>query len=167
MLRDRSQVEDVIQNAVSKAFQKFDRFSQGTDFKAWIFRFVTLEILNQNRKGDFAWQAELPADSTIEDSWELLLASKTFDAMMENPDVVLEQVDDVLLDALQGLTTPERAVLLLRAIGDFSYKEIHELLGIPLGSVIGYLSRARYKLRHSLAEYATERGLFGRAFPGG
>jgi RNA polymerase sigma-70 factor (ECF subfamily) len=167
MLRDRSLVEDVIQSAISKAFQKFDRFSEGTDFKAWIFRFVTLEILNQNRKSTLAWQSEFPADLPVEDSWELLAASDTFDAMLENPDVVLEQLDDVLVAALERLTVPERAVLLLRAVGDFSYKEIHELLGIPLGSVIGYLSRARYKLRHSLAAYAAERGLFGRAFPGG
>jgi RNA polymerase sigma-70 factor (ECF subfamily) len=152
-------VEDVIHNAILKAFQKFDRFSEGTDFKAWIFRFVTLEILNQNRKSTLAWQSEFPADLPVEDSWELLAASDTFDAMLENPDVVLEHLDDVLVAALKRLTVPERAVLLLRAVGDFSYKEIHELLGIPLGSVIGYLSRARYKLRHSLAEYAAERGL--------
>src|SRR5258707_15476129 len=68
MLRDRSLVEDVIHNAILKAFQKFDRFSEGTDFKAWIFRFVTLEILNQNRKSTLAWQSEFPADLPVENS---------------------------------------------------------------------------------------------------
>ena len=62
--------------------------------------------------------------------------------------------------ALERLAPLERAVLLLRGVGEFSYKEIHELLAIPVGSVIGYLSRARKRLRIMLAEYAKERGLF-------
>ncbi len=73
--------------------------------------------------------------------------------------MLLDHLDDTLTAALEKLPTPERAVLLLRAIGEFSYYEIHGLLSIPVGSVMGYLSRARKKLRVSLAAYAAERGL--------
>jgi RNA polymerase sigma-70 factor (ECF subfamily) len=60
------------------------------------------------------------------------------------------------------LTPSERTVLLLRALGDFTYKEMRGILSMPLGSVMGYLSRARQKMRQSLAEYAAHRGLIRR-----
>jgi RNA polymerase sigma-70 factor (ECF subfamily) len=166
MLRDRSQVEDALQSAVAAAFAGFDRFMEGTNFKAWIFRFVTLEVFNRNRKHEpvsFSDAHEIPGDLPAEESWELVAIGDTFDAMIEDPDVVLEHFDDAVVGALQRLAPLERACLLLRAIGEFSYREIHELLSIPIGSVIGYLSRARRRLRITLAEYANERGLFRRA----
>ena len=160
MLRNRAQVEDAIQSAVADAFAKFDRYAKGTNFKAWMFRFVTLEVFNRNSKHEPAVLGEIPADLPAEESWELVLNGDTFDAMLEDPDVVLEHFDDVVVGALERLAPLERAVLLLRGVGEFSYKEIHELLAIPVGSVIGYLSRARKRLRIMLAEYAKERGLF-------
>jgi len=81
----------------------------------------------------------------------------------DDPDGVLEQLDDGLVEALGRLAPPERTTLLLRAVGEFSYEEIHEIMGIPPGSVVGYLSRARQKLRRSLAGYAAERGLPARS----
>jgi RNA polymerase sigma-70 factor (ECF subfamily) len=160
MLRDRSQVEDALQSAIADAFAKFDRYAAGTNFKAWIFRFVTLEVFNRNGKHEPVVLGEIPADLPAEESWELVLNGDAFDAMLEDPNVVLEHFDEVVVDALERLAPLERAVLLLRSIGDFSYKEIHELLSIPVGSVIGYLSRARKRLRISLADYATQLGLF-------
>jgi RNA polymerase sigma-70 factor (ECF subfamily) len=135
-------------------------------FKAWIFRFVTLEIFNRNRKHEPIAVDEIPADQSSEDAWSLISQEEMFTAMLDDPDVVLEHFDDVVVQALERLAPYERAVLLLRAIGEFSYKEIHELLSIPVGSVIGYLSRARKRLRITLADYAAERGLF-RPLPGG
>jgi DNA-directed RNA polymerase specialized sigma24 family protein len=87
--------------------------------------------------------------------------------LLEGPDGVLEHLDGPLADALGELPAAERAILLLRAVGEFSYEEIHELLSIPLGSVMGYLSRARLKLRRSRAGYAAQRGfLLRRSSPG-
>jgi RNA polymerase sigma-70 factor (ECF subfamily) len=160
MLRDRSQVEDVLQSAIADAFAKFDRYTGGTNFKAWIFRFVTLEVFNRNTKHEPVGLGEIPADLAADESWELVLNGDTFDAMLDDPDVVLDHFDDVVVDALERLAPLERATLLLRGIGEFSYKEIHELLSIPVGSVIGYLSRARKRLRIALADYATQHGLF-------
>jgi RNA polymerase sigma-70 factor (ECF subfamily) len=162
LLRNRSLVEEVIQDAVAAAFAQFDRYTAGTNFKAWIFRFVTLETFNRNRKHEPVLLGNIPADLPAEESWELVAQEDTLDAMLEDPDVVLEHFDDAVVSALDKLAAPERAVLLLRAIGELSYKEIHELLAIPLGSVIGYLSRARKRLRITLADYAAERGLYRR-----
>ncbi len=163
MLRDRFQVEDVLQSAVASAFSQFDRFVEGTNFKAWMFRFVTLEVFNRNRKQvpvTLGEMPEIPVDLSAEESWELVANVDTFDAMLKDPDVVLEHFDEVVVEALERLAPLERATLLLRSVGEFSYKEIHELLSIPVGSVIGYLSRARKRLRIALADYATQHGLF-------
>lgn len=160
MLRDRSQVEDVLQSAVAKAFAGFDRYVEGTNFKAWLFRIVTLEIFNRNRKHEPVVFGEVPTDLPVEESWELVAHEGVFAAMLDEPDVILECFDDVVVSALERLAPLERAVLLLRSVGEFSYQEIHELLSIPLGSVMGYLSRARKRLRIALADYAAERGLY-------
>ena len=162
MLRDRSLVEDVLQSSLARALAKFDRYAEGTDFKAWMFRFVTLEVFNRNRKHEPVAFGEVPVDLSAEESWALVGLQETFAAMLDDPDVVLEYFDDVMVDFLKTLPSLERAVLLLRSVGEFSYKEIHEVLSIPLGSVMGYLSRARARLRIALADYAAERGLFRR-----
>src|SRR5262249_14399368 len=100
MLRNRSLVEDVLQSAVATAFAHFDRFSEGTNFKAWLFRFVTLEIFNRNRKHEPIPLGEVPVDLSAEESWELVTLGDTFSAMLEDPDVVLEHFDDVVVGAL-------------------------------------------------------------------
>lgn len=162
MLRDRSLVEDVLQSSVARAFAAFDRYAEGTNFKAWMFRFVTLEIFNRNRKHEPIVFGDVPVDLSAEETWAVVSQEETFAAMLDDPDVVLKHFDDVVVDLLKTLPPLERAVLLLRGIGEFSYKEIQELLSIPLGSVMGYLSRARGRMRIALAEYAAERGLFRR-----
>jgi RNA polymerase sigma-70 factor (ECF subfamily) len=168
LLADRSQAEDVLQSAVAEAFARFasfDRAAPGANFRAWMFRFVTLEAFNRNRKrrpqlfgAAPPEAAAAPADAFAEEDW---------DALLEDPDRALEHFDDTLADALRRLPPPERAALLLRAVGELTYHEIHQLLSIPLGSVMGYLSRARWRLRRALADYAAARGLPGRGAPSG
>jgi RNA polymerase sigma-70 factor (ECF subfamily) len=163
MLRDPSQVEDVLQSAVMEAFARFDRYAAGSNFRAWVFRIVTLEVFNRNRKrGPVLW-GESPMDVPDVAPGGLPVPDDALEVLPDDPDGVLEHFDDQVVEALRQLAAPERAVLLLRAVGEFSYQEIHELLAIPLGSVMGYLSRARQKLRRSLADYAAQRGLFRRS----
>jgi RNA polymerase sigma-70 factor, ECF subfamily len=161
MLRNPAWVEDVIQAAVAEAYARFDRFTEGTNFRAWMFRFVTHEVFNRNRKREPVLWGEAPAEVPAfpPDGPD---AEDVFAVLLDHPDGMLEHFEGPLADALGQLPAAERAVLLLRAVGEFSYEEIHELLAIPLGSVMGYLSRARLKLRRSLAGYAAERGLLVR-----
>jgi RNA polymerase sigma-70 factor (ECF subfamily) len=164
MLRKRDHVDDVLQSVVMLAFERFDDFVERTNFKAWIFRIATLEIFNRNRKSSRGHESvsldELPGDLLADESWGFVEQERTFIAMLQDPEVVLDHFDDVVVAALDELAPRERAVLLLRSIGGFSYDEMHQLLDIPLGSVIGYLSRARQRMRLSLADYAAERGLY-------
>src|SRR5262249_44403281 len=125
--------------------------------------FVTWEIFNRNRKRQPESLSEYPAEPL-----DASLDSREWSSLvLDNPETVMEHLDDVLVEALGGLAPPERAALLLRAIGEFSYHEIPEILEIPTGSVVGYLSRARQKLRRSLADYASERGLTVRRLSSG
>ena len=155
MLRDRSLAEDVLQSAIVQAFAHFDGFTPGTNFKAWVFRFVTLEIFGQDRKRPLSFLGDFSGDDPV----AAPLPDKVGETLLRNPEAVFDLLDEEVVEALQRLSPPERAVLLLRAIGEFSYHEIHELLSIPLGSVMGYLSRARSRLRSMLADYAAREGL--------
>ena len=161
MLRNRSLTEDVLQSAVTAALVQFAA-QEVHDFKPWIFRIVTLEVFNRNRKHETASLGEIPTDLTADESCGLIDREEAFDALLEDPDAALQHFDDVAARALLALPAAERAVLLLHAVAELKYREIHELLSIPLGSVIGYLSRARKRLRLSLADYAAERGLHRR-----
>jgi RNA polymerase sigma-70 factor (ECF subfamily) len=162
MLRNPSDTEDVLQSAIMTAFGRFHRYAEGTNFRAWMFRFVTLEAFNRNRKRgpitaeEFLDDVAGPspeAPSEAESRWAMLL---------DNPDLLRDQFEDQVVAALDKLTAAERAVLLLRAVGEFTYHEMHEVLSIPLGSVMGYLSRARQKMRKALGDYAAQRGPFRR-----
>lgn len=159
MLRDPSHVEDVLQTAIMEAFARFDRYAEGTNFRAWIFRFVTLELFNRNRKreptpfGEGLDLDNIPAQPAQD------IPDDALAGILDNPGPLMEHFEDQVVDALWQLTTAERAVLLLKAIGEFSYHEIHNILAIPVGSVIGYLSRSRKKMRQMLADYSAQRGL--------
>jgi RNA polymerase sigma-70 factor (ECF subfamily) len=165
MLRNPSLVEDVLQSSIGKAYAAYGQHGEVRNFKAWIFRFLTWEIFNTNRKHEPLPIGEIPIDLSAEESWALVSQETAFAALLDDPDSVLDHFDEVVALALRHLAPLERAVLLLRAIGEFSYMEIHELLSIPVGSVMGYLSRARHRLRICLADYATEHGWLGPASP--
>jgi RNA polymerase sigma-70 factor (ECF subfamily) len=78
---------------------------------------------------------------------------------------VLEHCDDAIAVAVRELPELERHVLLLRAIAGLAYREIAEVLEVPLGTVMSYLSRARERMRRQLVEYGRERGLFDHQEP--
>jgi RNA polymerase sigma-70 factor, ECF subfamily len=143
--------QDALQNAVLRAFSAFDRYHENASFRAWMFTILTREAFALNRKhariARFEFQIEpevmeeLPG--TIETAGDL--------AASLAPEALTEALDQDLVMALKTLTDAERAVLLLRAIAGFRYREIGESLEMPLGSVMGHLSRARHKMRAAIS----------------
>lgn len=155
-LSNPSLVEDVLQTVVAKTFADFERFEQGTNFRAWIFRYLHHEVLACNRR-------EWKAPSAVEQppampGWEQLITEQAFDDLLTRSDEILDQCDDILANAVRQLPETERAVFLLRAIGEFKHAEIAEMLSIPVGTVMSHLSRVRAALRFRLLDYARERG---------
>ncbi|MEX0675903.1 MAG: sigma-70 family RNA polymerase sigma factor [Pirellulales bacterium] len=161
-LYDPNAVADVLQSAIEAAYRDFQLYVEGTNFRAWIFRFVHLEILNNNRKLERTRLATLPADVATEDVWELALDEPLFRELLDDPDPVLERCDDALAQAVRELSRSERDVLLLRAIGEFKYREIAEILQVPLGTVMSSLARSRTRLRERLVEFGKTSGMLRR-----
>ena len=159
LIWDRSKAEDCLQTAILEAYAGFDRFEEGTNFRAWIHRYLWNTVMNYNRRYQRIRKMEgssLPSEPCAEafDPGEGL-----HETALTDPERLLDLVDERLRRAILGLNRPERAVLILRAISGLSYREISETLEIPLGSVMGYLHRARRRLREDLAVYAEEVGM--------
>lgn len=159
-LLNASDVEDVLQGAITKAFGDFDLFAEGTNFRAWIFKYVNFGILETNRRSRTRGHASLESDPAVEDDWQLDADDSLLEVLLETPEVVLEQVDDSLNHAIQKLRPMDRSVLLLTAIGGFKYREIAEIVDLPMGTVMSSLHRARQQVRHELITTGREQGCF-------
>lgn len=159
-LRDRSEVADVLQTAIAKAFRDFHEFQEGTNFRAWIFRYVSLEILNRNRAAARSRAAglliELASDYVTVD---FAVDEQVARAALDCPERILDDCDEQLAEAIRGMPALERSILLLRAIGEFRYREIAQILSVPMGTVMGLLARGRSRLRAQLVDYAERQGL--------
>ena len=149
LLWDAQELPDAISNTLMRAMEHFERCHDAAHFRAWIFKILTHEALALNRKhariARFEFQVEPQemenlAEADPAASWGLPSELSTW----------RECLEDHLDLALKSLTDPERAVLLLRAIGSFKYQEIAEELDLPIGSVMGYLARARKKMQAAL-----------------
>jgi len=161
-VRDPNAVPDVLQESVAAAFRDFDLYAEGTNFRAWMFRYVHFEILSWNRRYRRDQCEQLPADVAAEQVWEHALDEPLLDVLLSRPSAILERLDDALVAALWELTVVERQVFLLRAIGEFKYREIAELTGVPIGTVMSTLARCRSRLRQSLVVSVGVRELLSR-----
>lgn len=164
---DPDRVEDVLQNAITKAFAGFHRFAEGTNFRAWMFHHLHLEILVGNRESRRQWQRHvaLSDDALLDETHADKGDSVDWVALLEAPEKVLTQCDEVLAAAIQALNPLERSTLLLRAIGQLAHAEVADVLDTPVGTVMSALSRARKRLRERLADHALEMG-FNRSNSG-
>lgn len=153
---DAAAAEDCLQEAVMIAFRKFEVFTPGTSFRAWMFRILTNTILNANN----SLRRKLARTSEVEDLdlLALLEREEAYDRVLEAPEELLDQVSSEVRGAVKSLPPQERMVFLLRAVESFSYKEIAAQLEIPMGTVMSHLFRARARLREFLADYASETG---------
>ena len=158
-LHDPGGVSDVLQNAIASTFRGFHLYAEGTNFRAWVFRYLHLEIQNWNRKYRRDRHDDLPADLSVEETWELVLNEPLLQVLLDDPDVVLDECDAVLAEAVRSLAPLECSILLLHAIGEFKYREIADILQVPIGSVMSSLARCRLRLRQRLVAYGEERGL--------
>jgi RNA polymerase sigma-70 factor, ECF subfamily len=151
LIWESQEAPDALQNAILRGFAAFDRYHEDASFRAWMFKILTYEAFALNRKHariarhEFQLEPEelagLPSAGELEQGGNQPLS----------PEALNEVLEPALAAGLKTLTDTERAVLLLRAIGDLRYREIGEALGIPLGSVMGNLARAREKMRAYLA----------------
>ncbi|MCA9010557.1 MAG: RNA polymerase sigma factor, partial [Planctomycetaceae bacterium] len=134
-LRCSEDTADVLQAALLTAYGHFDQFQRDSNFRAWIFRYVTFEILNANRA---RLREPLQLDTeVIVDQQTHRECLATWPELPDFSSMLGEWFDDSVRCAVLELTENERSILLLRAIGEFRYREISEILGLPEGTVMG------------------------------
>ena len=140
LTQDTTEAEDLVQETYAKALRGFSTFQAGTNFRAWMFRILRNSFLN-TRTG-------LKITVPLGEEEDATLASS--DPTPEG--VLLAKVDQLTVQqALQGLPIHFREVLLLCEVEEMSYEEISQTLGIPMGTVMSRLSRARKALRTQLS----------------
>ena len=152
LIWEPQEAPDALQNAVLRAFAAFDRYHEAASFRAWMLRILTNEVFTLNRKHARIARHEFQLEP--EELAGLPGAGLDGDITL-TPEALADRMEPELAAALKTLTDSERAVLLLRALGDLRYREIAETLDMPLGSVMGHLARARQKTRQALGRHQT------------
>lgn len=158
---DSSVADDVFASSVLAAWENRHKFQPGTNFRAWMYRIVTNKCFVANR---VTKRTPDSLDQVPESALLSLDQDRGYRDVLADPDEFLEHCGDEVVRAFKKLSTAERSCLLLRGAEKFSYKEIAEILDIPVGTVMTHLSRGRAKLRSELLDYARERG-FVRNMP--
>lgn len=157
MTNDRLDAEDLVQETFLKAFRAFERFQEGTNFKAWIFKILVNAGISNYRK-----KAIRPQISSYEEFEEYYLYAKLERNKFENTvnkfDVLDELFGDDVKGALESISEHFREIIILADIEEFSYKEIAGILDIPIGTVMSRLSRARGAMQKILWDYALKNG---------
>jgi RNA polymerase sigma-70 factor, ECF subfamily len=158
LTRNPTDAEDLVQETYLRAFRGFAGFKEGTNLKAWLYRILTNSFINTYRKK----QREPQTVSGPEDidEWYLYdrLGGRHVEVSAENE--VLDQIpDEDVKSALESLPENFRLAVLLADVEGFSYKEIAEIMDVPIGTVMSRLHRGRKALEKALWDTAKERGL--------
>ena len=158
---NRQDAEDLVQEAALNAFKSFATFQPGTNFKAWFFRILMNCFYSSHRRRR---RAEYSVEE-MEDAHELYLYERTAEAGLHDrgtdpAKLALGQIAaEDIARALESLPEEYRVVCTMYFIEDFSYQEIADMLGIPVGTVRSRLHRGRRMLQKALWRVAEERGI--------
>jgi len=159
MTRNAADAEDLVQETFLKAYRSFDRFEEGTNLRAWLYRILTNTFINSYRAAK-----RRPEKADVEDVEDLYLYRRLDDLNSDlgrsAEEEVLDNItDDEVKAAIESLPENFRIAVLLADVEGFSYKEIAEITDVPIGTVMSRIHRGRRALQKALTEYAMAEGL--------
>lgn len=158
MTKNPADAQDLVQDTFTRAYGSWGTFQQGTNLKAWLYRILTNSYINTYRKRQR--EPYLGAIDELED-WQLGGAEST--TAMSSRSAEVEALDrmpaSVIKDALMQVPEDFRLAVYLADVEGFSYQEIADIMGTPVGTVMSRLHRGRRLLRGLLADYAREQGI--------
>ena len=146
VLRDPSRAEDVVQEVYLQAWKSFHRFQPGTNCKAWLFK-ILFHSVNHYRRKWFKLRFLSEDEEYLEDN------------LTWTPPVADQLSDAEILNALDNIPPDFKHVVLLVDVEEMAYKEVADILDIPIGTVMSRLSRGRKLLREKLAGVAQSYGI--------
>lgn len=155
MTGDGVEAQDLVQETFLKAFRFFDKFEQGTNCKAWLFRIMKNSYINRYRKAQKS--PETVDYDSVEEFYYSIRSRGSGDGDMS---VLLFDniLDDEMARAIERLPEDFRTVVILCDIEGFTYEEIAEFVDCPVGTVRSRLHRGRKLLRDALVDYAISKG---------
>ena len=157
LTRNERDAEDLVQDALLRAYRFFDRFERGTNIKAWLFKILTNTFINRYRR-------KVKERSVVEgverESVHDQFVSRDATDFAANPEQYFfdRLLSDDVLRAIDALPIDFRLVVILADLQEFSYREIADILDVPVGTVMSRLYRGRRLLQKALAQYAVDSG---------
>jgi RNA polymerase sigma-70 factor, ECF subfamily len=160
MTRNTADAEDLVQETYLRAYRGFGGFEQGTNLKAWLYRILTNTYINSYRA-----KKRRPEETDLDEVEDLYLYRRIggLEAAMAGrsaEDELLDRFTDAeVKQAIESLPENFRMAVLLADVEGFAYKEIADILDIPIGTVMSRLHRGRKALQKQLYEFAVQRNL--------
>ena len=158
--------QDVLQSALTKAWQRYARGEKIENFRAWVIRFLLHESRNAHRRAVWRNDRESPrVEDAVEprpsfidavDAVAVLQRELGHESFHRNPLALVEHLDQRLSTALMSLSTAERTAFLLRSVAELDYRQIAGVCAVPVGTVMSRIFRAREKLRLQLGKSSSE-----------
>ncbi|HTT87448.1 MAG TPA: sigma-70 family RNA polymerase sigma factor [Acidimicrobiales bacterium] len=161
MTRNPADAEDLVQETFLKAYRAFDRYEDGTNLRAWLYKILTNTFINTYRAAK-----RRPEKADVEDVEDLYLYRRLGELRGDEGRSAEDEVFDRFTDdevklAIESLPESFRIAVLLADVEGFSYKEIADITEVPIGTVMSRIHRGRKALQKALLDFAVERGLVG------
>ncbi len=151
LTRNTDDAEDLVQDAMVKAYRFFHRYEEGSNIRAWLCKLLVNLFYNDRRKAQK--DQRLQTETRRQHSFEADLSTRRFEQLLAD-----RLVQDRIREALEELPEEFRLAVVLCDLYDFSYKEIADILDCPVGTVMSRLYRGRRLLQERLFSYAVDQG---------